>query len=60
MTMSWAWKDLWSEVLKEKESLLDKLMTNIGSENLEKTKGFVSAVNWIEGHIGYVLNGIKK
>lgn len=59
MTMMWAFKDLWSEVLKEKEDRLSQLMSKKGSDDLDITKGFVQATNFINDHIGYVLSGAK-
>lgn len=54
MTRLWAWKDLMARVEAEKKSKLDTLMTQKGTENLDFTRGFVSAINFLESELGLV------
>ena len=59
MTNSWAFKDLMSRFVEEKNSRLEKLMAQKGSEDLERTKGFVEAVHWLDTEVGFVIGEAK-
>ena len=59
MLDSWAWKDLWARIEEEKSGKLEALMTQEGSDDLDFTRGFVKAINWIKDEISFVTSVVQ-
>lgn len=55
MIETWAFRDLMDAFQKEREDQISQLLCKKGAEELDKIKGFDSALNFVKSHISYSL-----